>query len=53
MRRYRGLAGTDLQVLAATCLDPATRTLRRLGAAHAQAAITVFGGGRPARSPHG
>jgi len=45
MRRYRGLAGTDLPVLAATCLDPSTRTLRRVGAADAEAAITVFGGG--------
>jgi len=44
MRRYRGLAGTDLAVLAATCLDPATRTLRRVDAADAQAAIAVFGG---------
>jgi len=43
MRRYRGLAGTDLPVLAATCLDPATRTLRRVDAADAQAAIAVFG----------
>ena len=51
MRRYRGLAGTDLHVLAATCLDPTTRTLRRIGAADAEAAITVFGGGRPARHP--
>lgn len=45
MRRYRGLAGTDLPVLAATCLDPSTRTLRRVGAADAEAAITVFSGG--------
>ena len=51
MRRYRGLAGTDLHVLAATCLDPATRTLWRVGAADAEAAITVFGGGRPAQHP--
>jgi len=51
VRRYRGLAGTDLQVLAATCLDPATRTLWRVGAADAQAAIAVFGGGRPAQHP--
>ncbi|HYN78770.1 MAG TPA: hypothetical protein VES73_13390, partial [Lamprocystis sp. (in: g-proteobacteria)] len=51
MRRYRGLAGTDLHVLAATCLDPATRTLRPVGAADAEAAIAVFGGGRPTRQP--
>ena len=49
VRRYRGLAGTDLPVLAATCIDPATRTLRRVGAADAQAAIAVFGGGRSGR----
>lgn len=42
-RRYRGLAGTDLPVLAATCVDPATRTLRRLGVADAEAAIAIFG----------
>jgi DNA gyrase subunit B len=51
MRRYRGLAGTDLSVLSATCLEPATRTLRRVGAADAQAAIAVFGGGRSAQHP--
>lgn len=47
LRRYRGLAGTDLPVLAATCLDPGTRTLLRVGTADAQAAIAAFGGGRP------
>ena len=51
MRRYRGLAGTDLHVLAATCLDPATRTLWRVGAADAEAAIAVFGGGHPTQQP--
>jgi DNA gyrase subunit B/topoisomerase-4 subunit B len=51
MRRYRGLAGTDLPVLAATCLDPATRTVQRVGAADAQAAITVFGGVRAVGHP--
>ncbi len=42
--RYRGLAGMDLAVLAATCVDPATRFLSPLGIADADAAIAVFGG---------
>ena len=45
IRHYRGLAGTDLPVLAATCVDPMTRRLRRVGVADATAAIAVFGGG--------
>ena len=42
--RYRGLAGMDLAVLEATCVDPATRVLSPLGIADADAAIAVFGG---------
>jgi DNA gyrase subunit B len=42
--RYRGLAGMDLAVLAATCVDPTTRVLSPLGIADADAAIAVFGG---------
>ena len=41
---YRGLAGMDLAVLEATCVDPATRVLSPLGIADADAAIAVFGG---------
>ena len=43
--RYRGLAGMDLAVLAATSVNPATRVLTILGTADADAAISVFGGG--------
>ena len=42
--RYRGLAGMDLAVLAATCVDPTTRVLSPLGITDADAAIVVFGG---------
>ena len=42
--RYRGLAGMDLAVLAATCVDPTTRVLSPLGITDAEAAIAVFGG---------
>jgi DNA gyrase/topoisomerase IV subunit B len=42
--RYRGLAGIDLRTLAATCVAPATRTLRALSIADAEAALAVFGG---------
>lgn len=41
--RYRGLAGMDLDVLAATCVTPATRVLTPLGITDADAAIAVFG----------
>lgn len=41
--RYRGLAGMDLEVLAATCVSPATRVLTPLRIADADAAIAVFG----------
>ena len=43
LRRYRGLAGTDLAALDATCLDPTTRLLRRLTTADAEAMIAAFG----------
>lgn len=42
--RYRGLAGMDMDVLAVTCVDPATRVLSPLGIKDADAAIAVFGG---------
>lgn len=42
--RYRGLAGMDMDVLAATCVHPATRSLLSLGIKDAEAAIAVFGG---------
>jgi DNA gyrase subunit B len=42
--RYRGLAGMDLAVLAATCVSPSTRVLTPLRIADADAAIAVFGG---------
>ena len=42
--RYRGLAGMDLAVLAATCVNPNTRVLSSVGIADADAAIAVFGG---------
>lgn len=45
--RYRGLAGLDRQVLAASCVDPATRTLRPLGPEDALVALDVFGGDDP------
>jgi hypothetical protein len=45
--RYRGLAGTDLATLAATCVAPATRSLRPAGSADAEAALAVFGGTQP------
>ena len=40
---YRGLAGMDLAVLAATCVEPATRVITQLKIADADAAIAVFG----------
>lgn len=43
--RYRGLAGLSHAALAATCVHPDTRTLRRLGPEDALAVRTVFGGG--------
>lgn len=43
--RYRGLAGLSHATLAATCVTPATRTLRPLGPGDAHAVRTVFGGG--------
>lgn len=45
--RYRGLAGMDLAVLAATCVNPGTRVLSQLGISDADAAIAVFGGVPP------
>ena len=42
--RYRGLAGMDLRVLAATCVNPQTRVLLSMGTADADSAIAVFGG---------
>jgi DNA gyrase subunit B len=42
--RYRGLAGMDLAVLAATCVEPATRVLTTVEIADADSAIAVFGG---------
>lgn len=45
--RYRGLAGIDLETLAATCVTPATRALRTLSSADAQAAMEIFGGTTP------
>lgn len=45
VRRYRGLAGTNLDVLDALCIHPATRTVRRITAADADAAIAAFGRG--------
>lgn len=44
MNRYRGLAGIDLDVLAQTCVNPATRVLLSVGIVDADAAIAVFGG---------
>ena len=43
--RYRGLAGTDLKVLATTCVEPETRILTVVRSVDAEAAIAVFGGG--------
>jgi len=43
--RYRGLAGVSHATLAASCVAPATRVLRRLGPDDALAVRTVFGGG--------
>jgi DNA gyrase subunit B len=43
--RYRGLAGMNMEVLAATCIHPGTRSLAALGIADAEAATAVFGGG--------
>jgi DNA gyrase subunit B len=42
--RYRGLAGMNMEVLAATCIHPGTRSLVVLGIADAEAATAVFGG---------
>lgn len=42
--RYRGLAGMNLEVLAATCVHQATRVISPLGINDADAAIAVFGG---------
>jgi DNA gyrase subunit B len=43
--RYRGLAGTNLEVLAQTCVDPASRVLATISIADAEVAIKIFGGG--------
>ena len=45
-RRYRGLAGINVETLAVTCVDPATRKTSPMGSADAEAAITFFGSGR-------
>lgn len=45
--RYRGLASLDHETLATSCVDRATRTLRGLGLADAEAALAVFGGAAP------
>ena len=42
--RYRGLAGMNMEVLAATCVHPATRLISPLGINDADAAVAVFGG---------
>jgi DNA gyrase subunit B len=42
--RYRGLAGMNMEVLAVTCVQPATRIISPLGINDADAAIAVFGG---------
>jgi DNA gyrase subunit B len=42
-RRYRGLAGTDLDVLEATCLVPGSRVLRRVTAADVEAMGAMLG----------
>ncbi len=44
--RYRGLAGTNLEVLAQTCIDPASRVLATVNIADAEAAIKIFSGGQ-------
>jgi DNA gyrase subunit B len=42
VRRYRGLAGINSQVLAATCLAPATRRTSPVSAEDASAMIEIF-----------
>jgi DNA gyrase subunit B len=43
VRRYRGLAAIDPQMLLATCVAPATRHTDRISTAEAEAMIEVFG----------
>jgi DNA gyrase/topoisomerase IV subunit B len=57
-RRFRGIGGVDGLILKKRCVDPSTRQLTTLSAAHAETAIDVFrdlrslGAGRSARQ-HG
>jgi DNA gyrase subunit B len=45
--RYRGLGSIGRDVLATTCIEPATRKAQPLSARDAEMAIEVFGGSRP------